>query len=496
MEPEWGTPYRIGGEIKFWNGGDPMLASSWGPEPSEQPPVSSKGSQVPLSAIREPTPAEARISASGANRVTGKALAPLFDAMRIGGQIPTFGFGDEAVGAVAALGALKPGGRSPSEAYVAARDAERQQIGDLWETSPGASRASTVAGLLGGVLVPGAGLSAPVIAGKGTLASGGGLLRAGGKGVAVGAGQAGLFGLGMAEGDPIEQATAAAKLMPIGGAVGGALAGAPLVWNAIRSSRAGQGRRFADYLVKGADVDDDINSVLRVIRTEEGKLRDIHYSEFDKLPKVARQELERTGLPQKVLDKLPKRSVTFKELQNARTSLRKGFDRDEAELLDQFMHARYKGSDVADAGWAELQQVRRDLSAGKKLLRKGGAEIEDAIGSLPPERAANVRQGMVVEAVRLLDNGSPAMLKRMFRGSVRPEGSAVRSTLPDPVRALRQMFPTDAAFNEFRTIIMRESNAAHIRDAFRRLAGPLAWVIGSMGLGAGYGFYLAARTLQ
>ena len=55
---------------------------------------------------------------------------------------------------------------------------------------------------------------------------------------------------------------------------------------------------------------------------------------------------------------------------------------------------------------------------------------------------------------------------------------------PSTTDKLRTMFPDDASFQQFSTVLRAERNADKIRSAFSRLGGNLARLAG---LGAGFG---------
>jgi hypothetical protein len=69
-------------------------------------------------------------------------------------QGATFGFGDEAAGALGAIGALVPGGQSPGEAYRAYRDRTREETHAAIAARPGAYIAGEIASAIPQVVVP------------------------------------------------------------------------------------------------------------------------------------------------------------------------------------------------------------------------------------------------------------------------------------------------------------------------------------------------------
>jgi hypothetical protein len=124
----------------------------------------------------------------------------------------TLGESDELGGGAAALGALLPGGRSPSQAYRETRDAARQQIHGFQKEHP---VVSTVAELAGGLALP---FGAAKGAGRAV-----GFLPKVFKGAMTGGVTGGAYAFGKAEGTPEQQIAQTAQGTKLGGVFGGTL---------------------------------------------------------------------------------------------------------------------------------------------------------------------------------------------------------------------------------------------------------------------------------
>lgn len=153
--------------------------------------------------------------------------------VRPGLQGASAGFSDELRGAAEAAGAVLPGGRSPGEAYIEGRNAERGALADAKAKAPILSRVSEFAG---GVLTPG---GAFLKAGKGA-----GVLGKAAVGAATGGVFGGLAGAGMSEGDDpngmaslndvVGDAASGAVVGSIGGGlIGGGIGAAQNVGRAV-----------------------------------------------------------------------------------------------------------------------------------------------------------------------------------------------------------------------------------------------------------------------
>jgi len=145
-------------------------------------------------------------------------------------QGATLGLSDELRGVAAGVGAMLPGGRSPGEAYSAARDAERRALQRFGQARPAASLAAEV----GGGLATGIGGAARtgILKGAQTL---GQLLR---RGAAVGAAEGGIAGFGYAQGGPAERAIGTGMGSAFGAATSAAVPAAQAVYRGLRPSAA------------------------------------------------------------------------------------------------------------------------------------------------------------------------------------------------------------------------------------------------------------------
>lgn len=165
-----------------------------------------------------------------AQQITGGAVPGM---MRANVQGATLGTSDELRGILAALGASLPGGQSPTEAYQAGRDTERQALSQFAQEHPVAAPLSEVAGA---AMIPLGPLGQSLRTGR--------LLARVGKGAAAGAGLGGAYGFGAAEGTPEEQLAQAMRGVRVGAVVGGALPGAVAGAKATGQTAAKVGRWF------------------------------------------------------------------------------------------------------------------------------------------------------------------------------------------------------------------------------------------------------------
>jgi hypothetical protein len=111
-------------------------------------------------------------------------------------------FQDELTGAVQAVGALVPGGRSPREAYIQERDASRARNAQFAQDAPVASGIATAAGIVPAILASGGTSAAPTIGrGVGAVQRAANAFRAGGRSAASGAKFTAPYAFGAAEGD-------------------------------------------------------------------------------------------------------------------------------------------------------------------------------------------------------------------------------------------------------------------------------------------------------
>lgn len=140
--------------------------------------------------------------------------------VRPAAQGASLGFSDELRGAVEAAGAVLPGGRSPGQAYIEGRNAERTALDQARKDAPIVSR---VAEFAGGMLTPG---GAFLKAGKGA-----GILGKAAVGGVTGAAAGGLAGAGYSAADDPDAIQSADELGgdvatgTIAGGVGGAVVG-------------------------------------------------------------------------------------------------------------------------------------------------------------------------------------------------------------------------------------------------------------------------------
>lgn len=163
-------------------------------------------------------------------------------------QAATAGFGDEAAGALSALGAVLPGGRSPGQAYREERDAARLAAQGGRESHPGyyfagelaGTAATAVPAVRGGAALTRAGVAA---AGSRTLPRIAARIAGG---AATGGTIAGAETLGRSEGSAADQLRAARDVAIVGAILGGL---APLAGAAIAESPVARyGRRITDRL--------------------------------------------------------------------------------------------------------------------------------------------------------------------------------------------------------------------------------------------------------
>lgn len=157
-------------------------------------------------------------AAKQAKQATAKdAFQYIAGLARLGAEGLTFGQYDELAGAVSAAGAMVPGGKSPREAYVGTRNAQRRLRSEFEEENP---KAAFAAEFTGGALTGGYG------AGR---ASASRFLRTKPsvtRYTLSGAGAGGLYGLGTVEGENPEDVFASPGEMAAGTATGAAFGGA------------------------------------------------------------------------------------------------------------------------------------------------------------------------------------------------------------------------------------------------------------------------------
>ena len=192
--------------------------------------------------------------------------------VRPAAQGASLGFSDELRGAVEAAGAILPGGRSPGEAYIEGRNAERTALDQARKDAPILSR---VAEFAGGMLTPG---GAFLKAGKGA-----GLLAKAAVGGVTGAAAGGLAGAGYSAADDPNAIQSAEALGGdvatgtiaggIGGAVlGGAIGAGQQVANGVRRNleRARTVGRMIDGLDTPPPEPRSVGDVLRAWRASRG----------------------------------------------------------------------------------------------------------------------------------------------------------------------------------------------------------------------------------
>jgi len=470
----------------------------------------------------------------------------LADFLRMAAHGATFGMSDELV-ALGAKGLLNVAAAGPTGAPAAAAaaadpaaverlEATRQRISDLREVDPGASLMAEAAG---GMIVPLTGAKIARTLGGGVLGYAAGGAAAGGAGGAA-------YGFGESEGSPQERIPGAI----MGGAVGlgvGTLLGAagkaaaPLLGRAARKipgmdrilpdpqapkvtamrellpTEQGQARgvRVAENLERLADVDPSVRAVR--VATEEGKLA-VQRQFY--APLEARFSAEAGGVADEGVmaalrdpdimtqARLVSREIvgetvrppTFTELQGVRQ-----------RLSDKLSAARNRGASdqvrrysealtrmefaieeaipefkQAQRAWFEVMAVDRAFDQGRAMYsnaaKNSAEEVAMAIEALPTEEAREAfRKGLLNRFVNRL---------RMRTGVSPAEAMKLVDAGPEMQGKIRGLFPSEANYNEFLTIMQTEHNAIHRATLVRKL---VPWTVVMAGVGGGG--YAATRGI-
>jgi len=409
-------------------------------------------------------------------RINERGGSAVGDFGRMAAQGLTFGFADELAG----LGAMLPGGRTPSEAIAKSR----QRVEDLRLTSPVVSALSELAG---GFLLPGAGIT------SGLARSG--ARQAAARGAAAGGAQGLLTGIGEAEGGLRGRARGGAIGATIGTAAGGILtpiidplvAGTgSLISRATSRGGRGQGQRLGNVLQREARVNADINDALRVNREGLDAVSENLFKPLDdRFPVVDNPAVSRflgeltdnkdirTVVPRSLRDgdRLP----SFNDLQRIRSKLFGRGRGDDAEEMTEIMTEVFGETFTeANADWGRLRGIERQLLAGEKSMSMGANQLERAIENLSETERMAFLQGRLSEIVQ-----------RGGQRGARATGP-LRNMLdagPSTERAMSVLFRDKAAQQRFVNAVRTEQAGDVILDV---LTAGLKITLGGGALGAGF----------